>query len=242
LSLSRAGAGFGGFYYILGFLHGLDEGAGSSENDNIYYCYSSGCLAAVLAPLNVHDIWDAAVTAQQEWLTGKLSRYDIVEHFLHSLDLQEAPENIRILLTDKQFGVRIEQATNVTDLVQRLVETTAIPLITTPWPENIESAVIDGGFSRWLHPECAETVHVPTTFATTVHTFNIALDKETAYELYDRGLQDAAAKRQRSYSVVNNRDGNATTSSQQPTSSRRSSSTMMVEESHHTTMLGSTLS
>jgi hypothetical protein len=178
----------------LGFLHGLVD---KETNTDTFYCYSSGCLGLVLAPYNIHDIWDAAVTAQQEWSAGKLSRYDVVVHFLHALDLQHAPDNVRILLTDKQNGVRVEQAANVTDLVQLLVQTTAIPLVTMPWPSDLESAVMDGGFSRWLHPECTETVHVPTTLATWVHTFNMALDKRTAWSLYDRGLRDAVTKKGR---------------------------------------------
>ena len=198
---THSGGGFSGFYYHLGFLHGLlddQQENNSTDTTSTYYCYSSGCLGLVLAPYNIHDIWDAAVTAQREWLAGRLSRYDVVVHFLHALDLQHTPDHVRILVTDQPNGVRVEQPANVTHLVQLLVQTTAIPWITMPlWPSssssnNLESVVLDGGFSRWLHPECSETVHVPTTLATTLHTFNMALDQTTAWSLYDRGLRDAA--------------------------------------------------
>jgi len=205
LYILETGAGFSGFYYHLGFLHGSLHTSNKDEINHHalskeYYCYSSGCLGLVMAPYSVHDIWDAAVNVQHEWWNGKLSRYNIVENFVHGLMVKAkprpdlyAPQNVRILVTDRQNGVRVRQASNQTDLVQLLIDTTAIPMITSPWPSDMNQLAIDGGFSRWLHPRCAETVHVPYNFATTVHTFNMALDKATAFALYHQGLNDASA-------------------------------------------------
>jgi len=148
-----------------------------------------------LAEYSVEDVWDAAVAIQEEWLSGHLSRYDLVEHFVRPLLLgKSVDEKIRILVTDRRNGVRVEQATNddTDHLIRLLVQTTHIPMATGPWPTFSSNFVVDGGFSRWLHPVCAETVYVPTTIETTLHSLNPALDKATALSLYDQGLEDAS--------------------------------------------------
>lgn len=164
----------------------------STESDYRYYCYSSGCLSLVLAQYSVQDVWDAAIDVQNEWLSGRLSRYNLVQHFVRPLLRYNAAfEKVHILVTDKTYGVRIERAKNLSNLTQLLVQTTHIPIATGPWPSLNTNFVVDGGFSRWLHPKCAHTVSVPITVQTTLHTLNPALDKTTAFSLYYQGMGDA---------------------------------------------------
>lgn len=237
------GAGFSGFWYHLGFLHARRNAAADLDDENDgstkdYYCFSSGCLSLVLSEYSVDDVWDAAVAIQDEWLSGHLSRYDLVEHFVRPLlSGKSVDEKIRILVTDRRNGVRVEQATNDTDhLIRLLVQTTHIPMATGPWPASSSNFVVDGGFSRWLHPVCAETVYVPTTIETTLHSLNPALDKATALSLYDQGLKDASKHHPTAGAAARkNKTSTSSLHKQSPSVERRN-------EGVHYAMLSSTVS
>jgi hypothetical protein len=57
------------------------------NNNNTYYCYSSGCLGYVLAAasVNVETVLTAAQRVQNLWLKGQIHRYDVVPNFLQEV-------------------------------------------------------------------------------------------------------------------------------------------------------------
>jgi len=135
------GGGFSGVFWHLGFLHALEENA-MKELD--MYCYSSGCIAAIAALLNLtlEETADAGIAAQQEWLAGNITRYDFIEQFMHhlladndtddndnqqlqELELKQALSKIKILVTSPtNGGTKIKQATNRSDFIDLMIATT----------------------------------------------------------------------------------------------------------------------
>lgn len=80
------GAGFSGFYYTLGRLqafHNSHPDPSTSE----YYCFSAGCLALItsLLKLPIDSVIEMALTYRNRWITGEISRYDVVHHFIDGL-------------------------------------------------------------------------------------------------------------------------------------------------------------
>lgn len=162
-----------------------------------FYCYSSGCLSLVLAYLNttVDDAFGTCRGIQKGWLNGSLSRYQIVDYFLEDLvpkadssRLQLLLPHLNILLTTATNGVQVGQATNHEELVDLLVKTTWIPLVTGNGILRQDGeSYIDGGFSRVLHPPCEHTARVPVTWDTYVNSLNPGFGRETAFGLWQMG-------------------------------------------------------
>jgi hypothetical protein len=188
-----SGAGFAGFWYHLGLFQGLGHELGYSD----YFCYSSGCLSLVLAFLNttVDETFDACNDIQNNWVSGDTSRYDLVVHFVdrlvtdqHVARIQSLLHRLNIIVTTTSQGVKISQPSNREELVDLLIKTTWIPLITGRGVlEQDGERFLDGGFSRKLHPTCDHTVVVPTTWTTLWNTLNPGFGRETVYKLFDMG-------------------------------------------------------
>lgn len=79
------GAGFSGFYYILGRLHAI--GTSTASDSYEYYCFSSGCLALVtsLMGVSVGSSVEMALASRNKMLAGEISQYELVNHFVDSL-------------------------------------------------------------------------------------------------------------------------------------------------------------
>jgi hypothetical protein len=193
--LHPIGSGFAGFWYHLGFF--TSQEANFDRYD--YYCYSSGCLSLVIAHLNtsVDSAYDACQEIQIGWLNGTLSRYDLVNHFLEKLvpeskidgaGWQAFLSRLNILVTTAGRGAEVLKARDRDDLVDLLVKTTWIPLVTgNGILQKDGEHYLDGGFSRVLHPPCHQKVQVPNTFATAVYTLHPGLDREAAFDLWHLG-------------------------------------------------------
>lgn len=190
---SLAGSGFSGFWYHLGLFQSLSHDLGAYD----YYCYSSGCLSLVLAFLNttVDETVDACYGIQDSWLKGELSRFNMVVQLLDQLVTDKHVDGIvdflhrlNIIVTTISHGVQIMKPSNRDDLVDLLVKTTWIPIVTGPGIlRKGNEHFLDGGFSRVLHPPCNQTVWVPTTWTTFVHSLNPGLSRETVHRLWEMG-------------------------------------------------------
>lgn len=81
------GAGFSGFFYILGRLQALHNAPADYSSAHEYWCFSAGCLALVtsLLKLPVETAIEIALSSRDEWIKGKIGRYDVVEYFVNGL-------------------------------------------------------------------------------------------------------------------------------------------------------------
>jgi hypothetical protein len=145
-------------------------------------------------------VYSIAYGAQKAWLNGTLHQYDIVERFLResfqSLEgLEDLLPRLNVLVTTKRRGVTIQRARSVEELVDLIRQTTHIPWVTGAFPDlrNSDDWVLDGGFSRTLHPACERTATVPVTLETTLHTLNPGLSREMAFKFWNNGKRDGSA-------------------------------------------------
>eukprot|EP00977_Amphora_coffeiformis_P011147 scaffold2661_cov166-Amphora_coffeaeformis.AAC.1 len=141
------------------------------------------CLSVVLGILKtpILPVLDGCRAIQVEWLQGKLSRYQIVDEFLHRLlpadDDVFAPlmSRINIISTSLENGGEILQPTNRSELVTALKRTTWIPFLTGKgWlKDDVNSErYLDGYFSLPLHPPCRYTAKVPFSWESYLHSLN----------------------------------------------------------------------
>jgi len=154
-SIYIPGAGFSGFFYTLGRLQALADMNSSLSYD--YYCFSAGCLALMTHILDfpIHPIIEIAHSSRNRYLSGEISRYDVVENFVNQLldedaamqtntsipyneriqRLQDVLPRINVITStwDKYSFIisqRQDKPTSVKYLKRMLLETTYIPLIT----------------------------------------------------------------------------------------------------------------
>jgi len=154
-SIYIPGAGFSGFFYTLGRLQVLADMNSSLSYD--YYCFSAGCLALMTHMLEVpkHSVIEMAYSSRNRYISGEISRYDVVENFVNGLldkdaamqtntsipynerirRLQDVLPRINVITStwDKYSFIisqRQEKPTSVNHLKRMLLETTYIPLIT----------------------------------------------------------------------------------------------------------------
>ena len=96
------------------------------------------------------------------------------------------------LLSNQLMRHRVHAPTAYSSLVHYLQQTTHIPWLTGPvTTEGADEVIIDGGFSRILHPVCSTQIAVPATWSTMIHSLNPSLDPNVAKELFYRGMTDA---------------------------------------------------
>lgn len=202
------GSGFSGFWFHLGALQAIPK-----LHDYDFYCYSSGCLSVVLAGMNVSvsDAFGVCYDIQQSWLSGNMSRFDIVDVFLDGLLGDDAYSdrldaflpNLNILVTSKGKGVEVVQPQTHQQLVQALKQTTWIPFVTgegvlrptnktsssddATCPATEDEFYLDGGFSRVLHPPCEFDLWVPNTWINMLYTLNPALTPDMVDILWQDG-------------------------------------------------------
>lgn len=82
------GAGFSGFFFMLGRLQTLTTNFSSSDMGKDYYCFSAGCLGVVATMISNYTVDEVAAIAfqvQQQWSNGELSRYDLTQAFVDKL-------------------------------------------------------------------------------------------------------------------------------------------------------------
>ena len=142
---------------------------------------------------HVDDIYSVAGSIQQRWANGTLHSYDIVESFIDELVANQAEidrllPRLNILVTpvNDRF-VEMHRATSKEQLADLLIQTTHIPFVTG----ELRTPVLDGGFSRVLHPSCEKTVSVPGTLSSYIHTLNPGLGKPDVLKFWHAGRQDA---------------------------------------------------
>ena len=102
--------------------------------------------------------------------------------------LDKVLSKIQILVTTSENGVEILQATNREELLDLMIKTTWIPAL-TGWGflSDNKDVYLDGGFSRYLHPQCEYQLELPLIWETLVHTFTPSLTRETIQELWHAG-------------------------------------------------------
>lgn len=95
---------------------------------------------------------------------------------------------------------RTAASTHFADWIPFLEETMYIPWVTGPSTPLYDKSAspdsvlgLDGGFARWWHPPCDQTISVPLTVTTIFQAFNPGLKDTVALELYQRGVVDALA-------------------------------------------------
>ena len=86
--------------------------------------------------LTLDETVDAAFSAQNMWLSGNISRFELVDHFFETMltingdgtstmtDLDSILPNMKILVTSQRDGHQVRQPQNRTDLKDLLIKTT----------------------------------------------------------------------------------------------------------------------
>jgi hypothetical protein len=206
----RAGSGFSGFFYHQGYFS-----ARNATDTESFYCYSSGCLSLLLSRTDLDTVFAHTTAIQDEMRAGTLSPYDVVERFVnqsivHEISrpcksrnddendvcsptarwIQDILPSLHILVTTWSDGVKALRPSTVDELADYLVQTTYIPFVTGPGEflqVDDDQYVLDGAFSRTLHPQCDVSVHVPRTLDNLLHSLNPLMSKETARRLWRQG-------------------------------------------------------
>lgn len=79
-----------GFFYTLGRLQAFHDDNYSITSPLHYYdyhCFSAGCLALVtsLSKIPIDTVVELAHQSRDRWISGEISRYDVVEYFVDKL-------------------------------------------------------------------------------------------------------------------------------------------------------------
>lgn len=199
----------------MGFIDHLNltqRDASAIDKETNFYCFSSGCLSLVLAAHHRETVYEAATSVQEDFMTHRtLAQYNVVESFLNrtllhknkcglagsdescriSNWIDDLLPNLHIMISSWNSGVRLEVASSLEELIDLLLQTTYIPLVTGP-PRMLETNngdfVLDGGFSRMLHPACGTTVAVPLLDRRhLLHSLNPAMSKESIWDFWEDG-------------------------------------------------------
>lgn len=188
------GGGFSGLFYHLGFLDSIDL---EQRKKYDYYCYSSGCIAAMasLTNLTLEQSTNAGIATQEEWLDGSVSIYEFTQPFVAKLlagvddeTLEAILPGIKILVTSPYHGgAEVHVATNRQEFSDLMIKTTWLPYV-TGWGMLHEGRSMDGGFSRRLHPKCDFDVYVPIYWEITKKTFTPAISRSDAFDFWRAGF------------------------------------------------------
>ncbi|CAB9501465.1 expressed unknown protein [Seminavis robusta] len=195
------GAGFSGFFFTMGRLQTVQEPTSLD-----YYCYSAGCLAstATLGNITTGEALSMALNAQEQWMNGTISRFDVVSQFVDSMIAvgQERTLNAKVLsklriITTKSNGWLQQRETvirtpkSLEDLKTMLVQTTWIPGATGNAFSFEEHS--DGAFSSATHPSCPTTVGLPQlsrkTFSFFANLLNMNLKPAQAHAFSKSGME-----------------------------------------------------
>ncbi|GMI48721.1 hypothetical protein TrCOL_g5684 [Triparma columacea] len=149
-----------------------DEEVGFGE-DGVYvgveerdvYCYSGGCLAAIvhLLKVDIETVLEIGTRLQKGIIDGDISRYAVVEVFTKEIimgrDVSEVFERVVFMSTSLYDGLTVvsDKACTPEDLVSRVIETTWIPGITGLGLTTTEG-MLDGFFSVFRHPKTTSEI------------------------------------------------------------------------------------
>ena len=107
-SIYIPGAGFSGFFYTLGRLQVLAD-----DNKYDYYCFSAGCLALLthIIDVSIHKVVEIAHSSRNRYISGEISRYDVVENFVNRLldedtvhtEYENSTQSIRTISYDEKI-------------------------------------------------------------------------------------------------------------------------------------------
>jgi hypothetical protein len=162
---------------------------------------------------SVDNVMDKALWSQERWRNQNISRFDLVQDFFDSLVPPTADNNntiddnddddnqqsnqqllkvllpkLKILVTTKSNGLEILEASSRDELLDLMIKTTWVPVLTGRGILfDDQDLYLDGGFSRFLHPECEYRLDLPVTWETVVHTFTPSLTEDTIRELWRTG-------------------------------------------------------
>lgn len=151
------GAGFSGFFYTLGRLNSMHINETLMDSPSYeYYCFSSGCLALTthLMQMNVDSALQLAQSSRQQFISGNISMYNVVEKFVdgllfendethllnsnatrhHHHYLNQHLSRIHVITTSWNNtnlpSQSIRRPSSVEELKQMLIQTTWIPFVT----------------------------------------------------------------------------------------------------------------
>ena len=199
------GGGFSGFWYVLGQLHKMHEQHDSPEN---FLCYSAGCLAAAasIANRSFDDIYGSALSIQNNWKSGNISQYDVLETFIdnlidHEPILDKSSFTKMNIITTEVFSprppadwwgggrVKIHKLSELKELKKMLIRTSWIPFITgnSLFEISEEGNHLDGLFSILQHPTCGTHVSLSWDLSLRLNTLNVNVGKETARRFWEMG-------------------------------------------------------
>lgn len=199
-SIYVPGAGFSGFWFTLGRIQSIEK-----PFEKNYYCFSAGCLGVVsrLTNSSVNDMMDYAVSAQQLWKKGEISRYEVASNFIGKLMPIEEGINstqlakksildrINIITTTYGVGMNIRRPKSTEELREMLIQTTWIPFATGFGVAKIDQSGIwhmDGGFSFPFHPKCQNNLNLPLKFDLILNILNPSLSIQKALEFWRDGI------------------------------------------------------
>lgn len=118
-----------------------------------FLCVCLGALA-VLMNLTLDETVEVAFSAQEMWLSGNISRFQLVDHFFETMltdngdvsstwsDLDSILPNMKILVTSQRDGHQVRQPQNRTDLKDLLIKTTWVWVVLWFWSDCF--AFLDG--------------------------------------------------------------------------------------------------
>ena len=199
------GAGFSGFWFTLGRLKSIPD-----PTEHNYYCFSAGCLGVVAAlnGFSMEEMYSIAVSAQNRWKTGEISRYEVVPAFVDDLlerSIAMMPTNdgvknnetvpmdlssLNIITTvkDGSFGIKhsIRTPSNMASLRTMLLQTTWIPFAVGDglWHQDH----MDGGFSPLHHPACEVNLGLPLDVDLLANIVNVNLSRQKVEKFWNKGL------------------------------------------------------
>jgi len=199
------GAGFSGFWFTLGRLKSIPN-----PTEHNYYCFSAGCLGVVAAlnGFSMEEMYSIAVSAQNRWKSGEISRYEVVPAFVDdllersialmptndggknnetvSMDLSSL--NIITTVKDGSFGIKhsIRTPSNMASLRTMLLQTTWIPFAVGDglWHQDH----MDGGFSPLHHPACEINLGLPLDVDLLANIVNVNLSRQKVEKFWNKGL------------------------------------------------------
>ena len=193
-SIYIPGAGFSGFFYTLGRLQVL------TDNEYNYHCFSAGCLALITYMLEVpiNAVIELAYSSRNRYLSGEISRYDVVEYFVNGLLDKDAVHNNVSTSRSTKTGCQQYQVSNATkqsirtisydERIQKLQDSLpSINVITSTWDKHsfiISQRQEKPTSVKHLKRMLLETTYIPLI---TGDSLGIPRDEDGSFRYYNDG-------------------------------------------------------
>ncbi len=161
--ISVGPGGISGYWFFINKL--------KNYNDNQdFTCASSGCLAVVAKNIDFNQSYKIAKNIKYN--TGNFEK--IKNNFIYNLanNINKIPR-ISIITMDLMGNCFKTKPNNKKELVELLILTTNVPLITTTKKH------IDGGICYYIQNYCNKKIYLPVNYKFVLHIFN-----------YNMGLKD----------------------------------------------------